>query len=76
VTKGKTGVTLRWDAVRDPGGLRGYRIAVGGKTLGVVSGRSATIPRTRLGRSPVSIAPVDRAGNAGPPVTVSIRSMR
>jgi hypothetical protein len=63
----KTAV-LSWAAVRDPGGLRNYRIKIGARTL-FVSKPAVTITRATL-RTAVSVAAVDRAGNVGPTTTV------
>jgi hypothetical protein len=63
----KTAV-LSWAAVRDPGGIRNYRIRIGTRAL-FVTKPSVTITRATL-RSAVSVAAVDRAGNVGPTTTV------
>jgi hypothetical protein len=63
----KTAV-LSWAAVRDPGGLRNYRIKIGARTL-FVTKPTVTITRSTL-RTAVSIAAVDNAGNVGPTTTV------
>jgi hypothetical protein len=67
-------VTLSWPTVRDAGGVRGYRVTVGTRTL-VVAKPKVTLAKSRL-RSAVSIAAVDRAGNIGPPVIVPLRRLR
>jgi hypothetical protein len=69
----KTAV-LSWPAVRDPGGLRNYRIKIGPRTL-FVARPSLTVTRATL-RSAVSIAAVDRAGNIGPATTIPLRRLR
>lgn len=69
-----TTVVLSWPAVRDAGGVRGYRIKLGTRTLVVVK-PAVALARARL-RTAVSIAPVDRAGNAGPAVTLPLRRLR
>lgn len=67
-------VALRWLPVFDRGGLRGYRVKIGARTL------LLTKPMVRLTRSvlrtAVSITPIDRAGNAGRTVTVPLRRLR
>ena len=63
----KTAV-LSWAAVRDPGGLRNYRIKIGARTV-FVAKPSVTITRATL-HTAVSVAAVDRAGNIGPTTTV------
>jgi hypothetical protein len=65
---------LSWAAVRDPGGIRNYRIKVGARTL-FVTKPSVTIARATL-RTAVSVAAVDRAGNIGPTTTVPLRRLR
>ena len=67
-------VVLSWPAVRDGGGLRGYRVKVGARTL-TVSKPTVAIARSRL-VGPVSISAVDRAGNAGPALVVSRSRLR
>lgn len=69
----KTSV-LSWPAVRDPGGLRNYRVKIGARAL-FVAKPSVTITRSTL-RTAVSIAAVDRAGNIGPATTVPLRRLR
>jgi hypothetical protein len=68
----KTSV-LSWPAVRDPGGLRNYRIKIGARTL-FVTKPAVTITRRTL-RTAVSVAAVDRAGNIGPATTVPLRRL-
>ena len=65
---------LSWAAVRDPGGLRNYRIKIGARTL-VVTKPSVTITRAIL-RTAVSVAAVDKAGNIGPTTTVPFSRLR
>jgi hypothetical protein len=67
-------VILTWPAVRDPGGLRGYRIKIGARTL-VVTKPRLTATRATL-RTAISVAAVDRAGNVGPTTTVPLRRLR
>ena len=67
-------VVLSWPAVRDPGGLKGYRIKIGARTLSVTK-PTLTITRATL-RTAVSVAAVDRAGNVGPTTTVPLRRLR
>lgn len=69
----KTAV-LSWAAVRDPGGLRNYRIKIGARTL-FVTKPTVTITRSTL-RTAVSIAAVDKAGNVGPATTVPSSRIR
>ena len=67
-------VVLSWPGVRDPGGLRNYRIKIGARTFSVPK-PAVTITRTTL-RTAVSVAAVDRAGNVGPTTTVPLRRLR
>ena len=67
-------VVLSWPAVRDGGGLRGYRIKIGTRIL-TVSKPAATIARSKIAGA-VSISAVDRAGNAGPAVVISRSRLR
>ena len=69
----KTAV-LSWTAVRDPGGVRNYRIKIGARTL-FVAKPSVTITRATL-RTAVSVAAVDKAGNVGPTTTVPLSRIR
>ena len=65
---------LSWPAVRDPGGLRNYRVRIGTRTLFVTKPAVAITRRTL--RTAVSVAAVDRAGNIGPATTVPLRRLR
>ncbi len=67
-------VVLSWAAVRDPGGLKNYRIKIGARTLSVAK-PSVTLARATL-RTAVSVAAVDKAGNVGPTTTVPLRRLR
>ena len=67
-------LVLSWPAVRDPGGLRGYRVTIGARTLAVTK-PAVTITRATL-RTAVALAAVDRAGNVGPTTTVPLRRLR
>ena len=67
-------VVLSWPVVRDPGGLKGYRIKIGARTFSVTKPR-LTVTRATL-RTAVSVAAVDRAGNVGPTTTVPLRRLR
>lgn len=74
VRKTATAVSLSWPGVRDAGGIRGYRIRIGTRTLAVIR-PAVSIARSRL-RAPVSIAAVDRAGNVGPATVVPLSRLR
>ena len=67
-------VVLSWPAVSDPGGLRGYRVRFGTRTL-TVKRPTVTMPAQGL-RTAVSLAAVDRAGNVGPATVVPLRRLR
>ncbi|MEO5576818.1 MAG: hypothetical protein ABIR67_04590 [Gaiellaceae bacterium] len=67
-------VVLSWPAVRDPGGLKGYRVKIGARTFSVAKPR-LTVTRATL-RTAVSVSAVDRAGNVGPTTTVPLRRLR
>jgi hypothetical protein len=66
-SRSKSLVLLRWAAVADPIGLKGYRVAAPGRKAVIVSATSA---RLAVRGKPVSVAAVDRAGNVGPSATV------
>ena len=67
-------VVLSWPAVRDGGGLSGYRVKVGGRTV-TVGKPTIKIARSRV-VGPVTITPVDRAGNAGPALVIARSRLR
>jgi hypothetical protein len=60
-------VLLRWAAVADPIGLRGYRVSAPGVRTVVV--RATTTKLGARGKT-VTVAAVDEAGNVGPSATV------
>ena len=67
-------VVLSWPAVHDGGGLSGYRVKIGSRRLTVRK------PTVRIARSqvvgPVSLTPIDRAGNVGPALVISRSRLR
>ncbi len=67
-------VRLFWPAVRDGGGVRGYRIKLGIRIL-TVKKPGVTLNRAAL-RTAVSLAAIDRAGNVGPSITVPLHRLR
>jgi hypothetical protein len=67
-------VVLSWPAVRDPGGVRAYRVKLGPRTL-TVKKPTVTIARSRV-HTPIALAAVDRGGNLGPAVVVPLRRLR
>ena len=67
-------VRVTWLPARDPGGLRGYRVKLGVRTV-TVTKPGVTLNRATL-RTAVSLAAVDRAGNIGPATTVALRRLR
>ena len=64
VRRTATSVVLSWPAVSDLGGLSGYRVRVGARTL-TVRRPTATLRRARV-RSAVSLAAVDSGGERRP----------
>ena len=74
IRRTSSSVVLSWPAVRDPGGIRGYRVTLGARTLSVTR-PAVTIAQATL-RTAVSVAAVDRAGNVGPATTVPLRRLR
>ena len=64
----KRAAVVTWRGVRDAGGLRGYRIRIGSRTVNVTRA-TITLDPSKL-RGPVTIAAVDRAGNLGPARTI------
>ena len=72
----KTGrrVVLAWPAVFDLGGVRHYRVGIGGRTV-VVTRPRVTLASAGL-RTSVSVAAVDRGGNVGPTTVVPLRRLR
>jgi hypothetical protein len=67
-------VRLFWPAVRDGGGVRGYRVKLGTRIL-TVTRPGVTLNRAAL-RTAVSLAAIDRAGNVGPSITVPLHRIR
>ena len=74
VRRTATTVVLSWPAVRDPGGIRNYRVKSAGRTF-FVRKPAVAISLSRL-RTAVTINPVDRAGNIGPATVVPLRRLR
>ena len=68
-------VFVSWHGVRDAGGLRGYRVKIGTRTVAVTRATAARLDRTSL-RAPVTVAAVDRAGNVGPARTIPLSRLR
>ena len=67
-------VVLSWTAVSDLGGLSGYRVKVGARTL-TVKRPTATIARKGL-KTAISLAAIDRGGNVGRATVVPLRRLR
>jgi len=67
-------VIISWPVVRDPGGVRNYRVTIGTRRF-FVAKRAVTVARRTL-RTAVSVAAVDRAGNIGPTTTVPLHRLR
>ena len=74
IKRTKAKVSLTWPAVRDAGGIRGYRVRIGARTV-TVTRPTITIALARL-RAPVSITAVDRAGNASSPLGIPLSRLR
>jgi hypothetical protein len=75
VQKTSRTVVLSWPAVRDPGGVRHYRVTlVGTRTFRVTQPR-VTLVRAEL-QGAVSLAAIDRGGNVGPTTVVPLRRLR
>jgi hypothetical protein len=67
-------VVLSWRRANDGGGLSGYRVRIGARTMST-SKETLSVPRSRL-TGPITIVAVDRAGNAGPATTIPLRRLR
>jgi hypothetical protein len=71
-TRAGSQVVLRWPAVSDPLGLRGYRVTAPGVRPVLVTGTTARLSLARVRGKLVSVAAVDRAGNVGAPASVRV----
>ena len=60
------GLTLRWRAAKDPGGIKGYLVERNGKRYKLVAATSISIP-ARKAKGVWTVQAVDKAGNLGPP---------
>ena len=60
----RAGLVLRWHAVKDPGGIKGYLVERNGKRFRVVKGTSLAVP-TAKAKGVWSVRAVDQAGNVG-----------
>lgn len=69
-TRAGSQVVLRWSAVTDPIGLRGYRIAAPGMRPVLVRTTTTRLALAAARRKVLSVAAVDQAGNVGPVSTV------
>jgi hypothetical protein len=58
-------LVLRWAAVKDPGGIKGYLVERNGKRYVLVKGTSLTVPLAKA-KGTWTVRAVDRAGNIGP----------
>ncbi|MDQ3067337.1 MAG: fibronectin type III domain-containing protein [Actinomycetota bacterium] len=74
IRKATRSVAVSWSSVRDAGGIRGYRVRIGTRTL-TLTKPTVTISRARL-RAPVSITAVDRGGNVGPATLIPLSRLR
>jgi hypothetical protein len=68
-TRAGSQVALRWSAVADPIGLRGYR-AIPGMRPAVVSATTTRLAIAAVRGKMLAVAAVDQAGNVGPASTV------
>jgi hypothetical protein len=73
VTVSRAKAVLRWPKVADPIGLRGYRVTVSGQRPLLVTAATVSLTRARVRGKSVSVASVDRSGNAGDAATARIR---
>lgn len=69
---GKSAV-VRWAAVSDPIGLRGYRVTAPGLKQLIVKSATVTLPLAKVRGKKLTVAAVDEAGNAGSPATIAVR---
>ena len=60
------GLTLRWRAAKDPGGIKGYLVERSGKRYKLVAATSISIPAKKA-KGTWTVHAVDKAGNVGPP---------
>ncbi len=65
---------VSWRDVRDGGGLRGYRVRIGGRTV-IVRKPTVTLTRSKVAGA-VSVAAVDRAANIGPALVIPRSRLR
>jgi hypothetical protein len=65
---------VSWTRVRDGGGLRGYRVRIGARTL-IVQKPKVTLTRSKVVGA-VSVAAVDRAANVGPALVIPRSRLR
>jgi hypothetical protein len=68
-----TQITLRWRAVQDLLGLRGYRVSAPGMRAVVVKTTTTHLPFAGVRGKTLSVAAVDLAGNLGPAAIVRVR---
>lgn len=74
VRRTRTAVVLSWPRAFDRGGVRGYRVKIGARSVVVVK-PTLTLAKARV-RTAISISAVDRAGNVGPAVVVPLQRLR
>ena len=60
----KAGLRLRWNAAKDPGGIKGYIVERNGKRYRLITKTAISIPLAKS-RARWSVRAVDRAGNIG-----------
>ena len=65
---------VSWTGVRDGGGLRGYRVRIGARTV-IVRKPTVTLTRSKVAGA-LSLAAVDRAANVGPALVIPRSRLR
>jgi hypothetical protein len=73
-TRAGKSLVVRWAAVADPIGLRGYRVTAPGLTPLIVTSPTVTLPRAKVHGKKITVVAVDRAGNIGSGAAIVARS--
>jgi hypothetical protein len=73
-TRAGKSLVVRWAAVADPIGLRGYRVTAPGLTPLIVKSPTVTLPRAKVHGKKITVVAVDRAGNIGSGAAIVARS--
>lgn len=69
----RTSVAVRWRAVQDASGIKGYRVVLDGRALKLGAATQRTLRRLTPGWHDLAVRAVDGAGNQGRLATVSFR---